>query len=113
MKEANSYEKTVILPSLPSELKNKFKKAKSVYKYMDMVILGEVIGNFLTRLRAAMYSEMFKYGPVKEIIQKAIKKTIIFTTFTDVVEVAAKSAHDDWGMNPSVIYGKTSKTKSK
>lgn len=109
MKEANSYEKTVILPSLPSELKNKFKKAKSVYKYMDMVILGEVIGNFLTRLRAAMYSEMFKYGPVKEIIQKAIKKTIIFTTFTDVVEVAAKSAHDDWGMNPSVIYGKTSK----
>lgn len=109
MKEVNLYEKTVILPTLPSELKNKFKKAKSVYKYVDMVMLGEVIGNLLTRLRAAMYSEMFKYGPVKEIIQKAIKKTIIFTTFTDVVEAAVKSARDDWGMNPSVIYGKTSK----
>lgn len=109
MKEANLYEKTVILPTLPSELKNKFKKAKSVYKYVDMVMLGEVIGNLLTRLRAAMYAEMFKYGPVKEIIQKAIKKTIIFTTFTDVIEAAVKSARDDWGMNPSVIYGKTSK----
>ena len=32
MKEVNLYEKTVILPTLPSELKNKFKKAKSVYK---------------------------------------------------------------------------------
>lgn len=109
MKEVNLYEKTVILPVLPSELKNRFKKAKSVYKYVDMVILGEVIGNFLTRLRAAMYSEMFKYGPVKEIIQKAIKKTIIFTTFTDVVEAAIKSACDDWNMDPSIIYGKTSK----
>lgn len=109
MKEANLYEKTVILPTLPSELKNRFKKAKSVYKYVDMVMLGEVIGNLLTRLRAAMYSEMFKHGPIKDIIQKAIKKTIIFTTFTDVVEAAAKSARDDWGMNPSIIYGKTSK----
>ena len=109
MKEANLYEKTVILPTLPSELKNRFKKAKSVYKYVDMVMLGEVIGNLLTRLRAAMYSEMFKHGPIKDIIQKAIKKTIIFTTFTDVVEAAAKSARVDWGMNPSVIYGKTSK----
>lgn len=109
MKEANFYEKTVILPTLPSELKNRFKKAKSVYKYVDMVMLGEVIGNLLTRLRAAMYSEMFKHGPIKDIIQKAIKKTIIFTTFTDVVEAAAKSARDDWGMNPSIIYGKTSK----
>ena len=109
MKEANFYEKTVILPTLPSELKNRFKKAKSVYKYVDMVMLGEVIGNLLTRLRAAMYSEMYKHGPIKDIIQKAIKKTIIFTTFTDVVEAAAKSARDDWGMNPSIIYGKTSK----
>ena len=109
MKEANLYEKTVILPTLPSESKNRFKKAKSVYKYVDMVMLGEVIGNLLTRLRAAMYSEMFKHGPIKDIIQKAIKKTIIFTTFTDVVEAAAKSARDDWGMNPSIIYGKTSK----
>lgn len=107
-KKANLYEKTVIEPVLPSEIKKRFHKAKSVVKYVEMVILGEVIGGLLPHLREQMYSEIIKYGPTKDIISGAIKKTIIFTTYTSVVEETT-SLCKKWKYDPVPIYQKTAK----
>ena len=108
MKQANTYEKLVIEPLLPSELKKRFHKAKSVVKYVELVIMGEVIGLKLTQWRKEVYSKLIQYGPTLNIIKNAIKKTIIFTTYGDIVEETFNILSKN-KLHPVAIYQKTSK----
>ena len=108
IKQANIYEKTVIEPLLPSELKKRFHKAKSVVKYVELVIMGEVIGFKLTQWRKEVYCKLIQYGPTLDIIKNAIKKSIIFTTYGDVVEISCEYLSKN-KCNPVAIYQKTSR----
>lgn len=84
----NDYEKNVIYPLLPNELKKKFNDSKTAVKYVELKVRGEVIGNLLINLRKEMTSKMVEKVDFKGIINKAIKKTIIFSSFIDSVEAA-------------------------
>ena len=85
---ANIYEKEVIIPNLPSNLRQVFRNAKSVVKYVDLKILGEVLGNLLGKLRIEMTSEMIDQPKIFEIIRDAQKKTILFSSYTDSIKIA-------------------------
>lgn len=84
----NDYEKNVIYPLLPNELKKKFNSSKAAVKYLVLKVRGEVIGQLFINLRREMTSKMVKEVDFKGIINKAMKKTIIFSSFVDSVEVA-------------------------
>ncbi len=90
VKIANEYERVVIIPVLPKDLKQKFIKSKSVVKYLELKIRGEVLGGLLPRLRAEMTFEVLQNSEISKIIRGAVKKTICFTTFANVAREAIK-----------------------
>lgn len=107
VKWANQFEKEQLRPLLPNELKRKFDASKSVIKYVNLKIMGEVIGGLLNRLRAEMYSNMITASPICDIIRKSIKKTICFTTYTDVVKMAYDHITKKCKYHPVMVFGET------
>ena len=103
---ANQYEINVLIPALPDNLKKQFLWSKSVVKYLPLKIKGEVIGQLLTRLRIQMTSEMMQAADLKQYVDKAMKKTIVFTSYVDTIELAYNYFKSN-DYNPIAIYGKT------
>jgi SNF2 family DNA or RNA helicase len=85
---ANTYEDAVVEPALTSVQIKKFRACKTAYKYVALKITGEILGQFLTRLRMQMTSAMVEHAGLEGIIDEALKKTIIFTSYVDTVDVA-------------------------
>lgn len=121
----NTFERTKIIPMLPNDIKKAFRKAKSVYKYVNLTIMGECLGSILGKARtqcnvdiASNLGEMklipLNYGPdlglmtLDEILTNAKKKTIMFTSFVEVVTtLKAKLMEDQY--RPAVVFGETNK----
>jgi hypothetical protein len=118
----NAYEKKNILPSLPKELKEKFKDARSVYKYVNLKVQGEALGRILGRKRTQcnvdMLSAWDKYRVTDmqtnekfettliDIIENSIKKTVVFTSYVEVVDKACDIFKEAGGF-PLKVYGET------
>lgn len=105
---ANIYEKEVIIPHLPSNMRQTFRDSKSVVKYVELKIKGEVLGNLLGRLRIEMTSEMIDQPEIFNIINNAQKKTILFSSYTDSIQVAAEICKK-YKYNPLTITGENTK----
>nr|DAK32960.1 MAG TPA: Chromatin remodeling complex ATPase [Caudoviricetes sp.] len=121
----NRFEKTKIIPILPKELKDPFRKAKSVYKYVQLTIMGECLGVILGKSRIDCNIDLaLNLGNMKlipegnasplgemslaDVINNATKKTIIFSSFVEVV-TNLKTQLIQQGFNPLVVYGDTNK----
>lgn len=107
IQELNVYEKTVLMPALTPELKKKFEHCRSSIKYVHLKVMGEVIGNFLTSLRTKMTTELVQKSNIPELIDTAFKKTVIFTSYVDGVEVTNEYLSKK-KYQPIMVYGKTS-----
>ena len=103
----NRYELKEIIPSLPSEHAKRFKEVKTVYKYVHLKIQGECLGLVVARARINCHIEMSKHIDYDTIIESTKKKTVIFSSFTEVVEEAEK-ALKKLEFKPVTVYGKTS-----
>ena len=106
--KANKYEKKVLRPMLPNDLKKKFDRSKAVVKYVDLKIMGEVLGGLLNRLRAQMFSDMIKKSPLCKLIEESEKKTVCFSTFVDVVKNADDFLRSNCKKDPILVFGETS-----
>ena len=102
----NDYENNTIIPQLPSDMRKTFRQIRTVYKYVELKILGEVIGNLLNQLRMEMTSKLIG-GEVMNIIESAEKKTILFSSYIDSLE-QAETACKKYGFTPMVITGEHS-----
>lgn len=107
-KPVNDYENKVIIPGLSPSDKVDFRNAKSVYKYPALKALGEALGNMLGRLRTECFSEIAKHADLTRIINQAEKKTLLFTSYVNVIEQVGERLRED-GFDPILVYGKTSK----
>lgn len=102
----NKYDHDVLIPRLPNHMKQVFKDSRTVYKYVALKVMGEVIGNLLNKLRQEMTSELIG-KEVIDIIKSAEKKTILFSDYTD-------SLHDAYAkcvkakLKPMMITGENS-----
>lgn len=121
---ANKYERYKIIPKLSPEDKSRFRDAKSVYKYYFLKVQGEALGRVLGKLRVQCNVDMLqgldeislRDSKGKEIdvtsLEKEIfstnKKTLIFTSFVEVVK-AAEELLKKKGFNPLIVYGETNK----
>ena len=121
----NKFEKNKIIPVLPKELKDRFRKAKSVYKYVQLTIMGECLGVVLGKKRINCNIDLaLNLGNMKlipsekapplgemslaDIINNADKKTILFSSFVEVI-TSLKQQLIQQGYNPLVVYGDTNK----
>ena len=121
----NTFERTKILPMLPNDIKKAFRKAKSVYKYVNLTIMGECLGSILGKARTQCNVDIasnlgtmklipLNGGPdlglmtLDEILTNAKKKTIMFTSFVEVVTtLRSKLMAEQY--KPAVIFGETNK----
>ena len=88
-KACNKYEKDVIMPELSKDTKEVFKESKSVVKYMKLKIQGEALGRILGRKRINCHLDMIKHIDFNKILEKTIKKVVIFSSWTSVASAAA------------------------
>ena len=118
----NYYEDKVIIPLLPNDVKKTFRKAKSVYKYVDLTIMGEALGNILGKSRSRCNADIVKQlvtdakvimedgetyqSNLPDIIRNAQAKTIIFTDYVEVVKETEYQLKLN-GFTPISIFGET------
>lgn len=107
----NEYEKKVIIPILPSDLKKKFLLCKSAVKYVSLKIMGEVIGGLLVKLRNEMCQQMILHGKLDDLINESAKKTILFTSYVDCVKLAEDYFNKN-GFHSITVYGATSDSEN-
>jgi len=100
------YEKEHVLPYLPStEYRNRFKEAKSVVKYYKLKVRGECLGRILGRRRIEAHVAMAPYLDYDTILNSTEKKTVIFSSFVEVIEAAEKTLRK-LKYQPLSVYGK-------
>ena len=105
---ANGYERKTIIPALPNNMKEGFRKAKSVVKYVNLTIMGECLGTVLGGSRSKCHMEMVEHIDFGKLVDDARKKTMIFTSFVEVLQKAAKLIQKD-GYETVEVYGATNK----
>lgn len=120
--DCNHYEDKVIIPTLPNDVKKIFRKAKSVYKYVDLTIMGEALGNILGKSRSKCNADIViqlvtdakvitedgetYQSNLPDIIRNAQAKTIIFTDYVEVVKETEYQLKLN-GFTPISIFGET------
>lgn len=120
--DCNHYEDKVIIPILPNDVKKVFRKAKSVYKYVELTIMGEALGNILGKARSRCNADMVKQlvadakvisedgeiyqSNLPDLILNAQAKTIIFTDYVEVVKETEYQLKLK-GFKPISIFGET------
>lgn len=107
MKRANAFEKNVFEKLLPPGYMHRFRDVKSVVKYVNLKIQGEVLGRVLGGMRIEANVAMIPYIDWVGIVESTEKKTIMFTSFVEAVETAEVQTVK-LGMKPIAVYGKTS-----
>lgn len=107
MKAANAFEKHVFEKLLSREWVPRFRDVKSVVKYVNLKIQGEVLGRVVGGMRIEANVAMIPHIDWVGIVESTQKKTIMFTSFIEAVD-AAEAHTTRLGMKPLVVYGKTS-----
>lgn len=111
IKATNIYEKNVIIPALQPNLRASFRSAKSVIKYVELKILGEVLGGLLNQLRTEMCSDMMG-KEIIDVILAADKKTILFSSYRAALDIADRVCKQ-YGLKTIMITGDNSSEAKK
>jgi hypothetical protein len=106
MKAANLYELRNIMPGLSAEDRIKFKESKTIYKYLTLKIQGECLGQIVGRTRIACHVELAKQIKYAPILESTEKKTVVFSSFVDVLK-AAEVELQAQQYSPMLVYGET------
>lgn len=105
LKFCSEYEKRIIAPNLDTkEIREKFMDWKSIYKYPMLKIRGEALGRILGKKRIEATMELSGYINYLKIMRSTVKKTIVFTTYVDVVESIGKKLIEQ-KREPIVVHG--------
>jgi superfamily II DNA or RNA helicase len=108
MAYCRNYEKRVLLPKLPSEMRKAYKNSKSVVMYVRLKVQGEALGRILGKRRAEIAAQLSLYCELDMIVKKAKAKTLVFSSYTEGVHVSAKYLTSK-GFMPVKIYADTNK----
>ena len=103
----NKFESKTIMPTLlTKEDRDAFKQVKSVIKYVNLKIQGECLGQIIGRARIQCHVDMTPHIPFSDIIEFSAKKTVIFSSFVDVIK-KAKEVLELQDYNPVLIYAQS------
>jgi SNF2 family DNA or RNA helicase len=105
----NSYEKNVIMAVLTlKDDRVSFKELKTLVKYMRLKVRGECLGRVLGRKRIEAHMAMVPYIDFDTILNSTEKKTVVFTSYVEVVDKANEILLSQ-GNFPVVVYGAVNK----
>jgi SNF2 family DNA or RNA helicase len=104
-KFCNRYEKDIIAV-LSQPVKDQFRNAKSVVKYYKLKVQGEALGRILGKRRMQCNMAIAEHTEFELEIDSARKKTVIFTSYVEVVDLIHRRLSDA-GYKPLRVYGMT------
>ena len=108
-KFANQFEAKQIIPSIPNKaIRDAFKNARSVVKYVDLKVVGEALGRVVGKARAQCHVEMVQHVDWKKVADYSEKKVIVFTSYVEVLKVADEQIRKA-GFKTLVVHGEVSK----
>lgn len=101
----SKFEREYIIPCLHSKQDRElFKFVTVCTKYYTLKIQGECLGRVLGRKRTEAYLDLISSIDFEEIVETSEKKTLIFTSFVEVVK-SCEAALKQLGYKPLVMYG--------
>jgi hypothetical protein len=104
----NRYELKQIVPSLPDRYRKPFLNVRAIIKYVDLKVMGEALSQVLGRMRIQCHLDMIEHMALDEKIDGSLSKTVIFTSYVEVVkelDIQMTKA----GYKPILVYGDTNK----
>ena len=104
----NRYEINIIQPALPKEMRAEWKSVRSIIKYVHLKIQGECLGRVVGGLRIQCHVDMVESVDFKAVCESSQKKTVVFTSFVDVIERCA-DVMPKLNLNPLFVSAKTNK----
>jgi hypothetical protein len=87
-----------------------FRNVKSAVKYLGLKLRGEALGNVLGKARINAIKETIEHAGLPELINNVEKKTVIFTSYVDVVKLCDEYLRDK-GFKPNLVYGEVNKDR--
>lgn len=109
---AKTYEKYVLIPSLPRDVRKKFKDARSVVKNLSQKVQGEALGRVYAKRREECSVAMIPYINLPKVVNEAEGKTLIFSSYVSVVKETFKYM-EGLGYDARAVYADTNKDLSK
>ena len=106
IKLCSRYERDKILPLLEPTERKSFKQIAARYKYPLLVVRGEALGRILTRRRIECMVDMVPYADLEVMVDRAKKKTVIFTNYVEIVNAIADHLKT-MGHKPIIVHGET------
>lgn len=104
----NRFEASKIVPKLSGSDKKVFRHVTSIVKYVSLKVRGEALGRILTRRRIDCFVAMISHCGLPGIIDGSKKKTLIFTSYVEVVKALDQYLRKE-GYSPLLVYGDTNK----
>lgn len=108
MAYCNRFELGVIMPALPQAWRAEWKNVRSIIKYVHLKIQGECLGRIVGGMRIDCHVEMASYVDFKSVVESTSKKTVVFTSFVDVLERVGEVLPDQ-NLNGMFVSAKTNK----
>lgn len=105
------FEEDNIIPQLPVAERKLFRYVKGRYKYEVLVLRGILLGTVFLQMRIDCFSDMFKYAQVQRFIEEAEKKTLIFSSYIDILKFA-EGHLKDLGYKTLVLSADTKESTS-
>lgn len=104
MARCKEFEKRYVLPNLQGKDKKEFKNCAAIVKYYILKVRGECLGRVLGQKQIEAYSELARHTPYSKIFEAGDKKTLVFTTFKEVVNAVYNDLKSK-GYKPLRVYG--------
>ncbi len=108
MSLCKAYEAQKLLPSLPVDLQRKFRQSRSIVKTLLLKVRGEALGRILGKRRAECASDLAKACKLEEIVNDALAKTLVFSSYVESIQTASKYLQN-LGYTTREVYGETNK----
>jgi len=103
---ANAFELKQIKPLLNGEEWIRFRETKTIYKYVHLKIQGECLGQIVGRARIKCHVEMAKRLDYTPVLESTTKKTVVFSSYVDVIKAAAEVLQKQ-DYSPLMVYAET------
>lgn len=111
IKATNDFEKTIILPVLKGEEKDKFKEASVILKYPMLKIRGETLGRIVLGARIECHNDMASHFDYS-ILNSTMAKSIVMTSYVKIAETVIDRCKKQ-GFNPVGVFGDNTKLATK
>lgn len=108
---AKTYEDQILIPTLQDPLRKQFIAVRTAVKTLRSKVTGESLGK-LGQIRIACINDIAQNVDYPKIIDNALSKTILFSTYTKPLDTAC-ALLSKGGYQPVQVYGDTSKDVTK